>query len=147
MEVGIGLPAAIPGAERQQILDWAREAERRGFSTLGMIDRIVFPNYEPMVALAAAAAVTERIRLMTSILITTLRTNTALLAKVAASIDNLSGGRLTLGVAVGRRPDDFEVSGVDLDGRGDFFERQIDEMRRIWSGEKLGYAGGIGPRR
>jgi len=69
MEVGIGLPATIPGVERQQLLEWARRAEARGFSSLGTIDRIVYPNYEPLIALAAAAAVTERIRLATTILI------------------------------------------------------------------------------
>src|SRR5215213_3433682 len=69
MEVGIGLPVTIPGVERQQLLEWARRAEARGFSSLGTIDRIVYPNYEPLIALAAAAAVTERIRLATTILI------------------------------------------------------------------------------
>jgi alkanesulfonate monooxygenase SsuD/methylene tetrahydromethanopterin reductase-like flavin-dependent oxidoreductase (luciferase family) len=145
MDIGIGLPATIPGVERQQVLDWSREAERRGFSSLGTIDRLVYPNYEPLIALAAAAAVTERIRLLTSILITPLRTNTVLLAKEAATLDALSGGRLVLGVAVGGRDDDFEASGIEMRGRGERFERQIEEMKRIWSGEKLGYAGEIGP--
>ena len=63
MEVGIGLPATIPGVERRQLLEWARRAEARGFSSLGTIDRIVYPNYESLIALAAAAAVTERIGL------------------------------------------------------------------------------------
>ena len=61
MELGIGLPNAVPGTTGEQLTDWARAAEDAGFSTLGTIDRIVFPNYEPVVALSAAAAVTERI--------------------------------------------------------------------------------------
>ena len=65
MDVGIGLPATIAGVEREQLLDWARRAEARGFSSLGTIDRLVYGNYEPLIALAAAAAVTERIRLAT----------------------------------------------------------------------------------
>lgn len=138
MEIGIGLPATIPGVERQQLLDWARAADQRGFSSLGALDRVVYPNYEPMIALAAAAAVTERIRLMTSIVITPLRTNTALLAKEAASVDHLSGGRLVLGIAVGGREDDFEASGADFSGRGERFERQIEEMKQIWSGDEIG---------
>jgi alkanesulfonate monooxygenase SsuD/methylene tetrahydromethanopterin reductase-like flavin-dependent oxidoreductase (luciferase family) len=138
MDVGIGLPATIPGVERQQLLDWAREAEKRGFSSLGVIDRIVYPNFEPLLTLTAAAAVTERIRLMTSILITPLRPNTALLAKQAATLDRLSGGRFVFGIAVGVREDDFEASGVDFAGRGTRFERQIEEIKRIWSGEEIG---------
>ena len=68
-EVGIGLPSTIPGVEREQLLEWARRAESRGFSSLGTIDRIVYGNYDPLIALAAAGAVTERIRLATTILI------------------------------------------------------------------------------
>ena len=92
MDVGIGLPATIPGANREQILEWARKAEQRGFSSLGTIDRVVYANYEPLIALAAAAAVTERIRLATTILLAPNRANGALLAKQAASVDALSAG-------------------------------------------------------
>jgi hypothetical protein len=51
MQVGIGLPNAVPGTTGEQLRDWAREAEDAGFSVLGTIDRIVYPNYEPIVAL------------------------------------------------------------------------------------------------
>ncbi len=111
MDVGIGLPNAVRGVEREGIVDWARRAEDAGFSTLGTIDRVAYPNFEPLIALAAAAAVTERIGLLTDILIAPLRSNTALLAKQAATIDRLSRGRLTLGLAVGGREDDYELSG------------------------------------
>src|SRR3954471_15908433 len=118
MDVGIGLPTTIPGVTGPQVLEWARRAEARGFSSLGTIDRVVYANYEPLIALAAAAAVTERIRLSTTILPATNRAHGRLLAKQAASIDALSDGRLVLGVAVGGREDDYEVSGVDFHTRG-----------------------------
>src|SRR3954451_11380493 len=140
MEVGIGLPTTIPGVTGEQVLEWARRAEARGFSSLGTIDRIVYGNYEPLIALAAAAGVTERIRLATTIMIAPYRANGALVAKQAASLDRLSGGRLTLGVAVGGREDDFEVSGVDFHTRGARFDTMLAEWVRIWEGET-----GIGP--
>jgi alkanesulfonate monooxygenase SsuD/methylene tetrahydromethanopterin reductase-like flavin-dependent oxidoreductase (luciferase family) len=145
MEVGIGLPATIPGVERDQLLEWARRAEARGFSTLGAIDRIVYSNLEPLTTFAAAAAVTERIRLTTAILIAPLRVNTALLAKQAATVDRISGGRLVLGLAVGGREDDFSAGDVEFRDRGRRFDRQLDEMKRIWAGEERGHAGAIGP--
>lgn len=140
MDVGIGLPNAVREVDRAGIVDWAQRAERAGFSSLGTLDRIVYPNYESLISLAAAAAVTERIGLVTDILIAPLRSNTALFAKQAATIDSLSGGRLTLGLAVGGRPDDFEASGIDFSQRGRSFQRQLDEMTAVWKGER-----GIGP--
>jgi alkanesulfonate monooxygenase SsuD/methylene tetrahydromethanopterin reductase-like flavin-dependent oxidoreductase (luciferase family) len=140
MNVGIGLPNAVRGVDRTGIVDWAQRAERVGFSSLGTLDRLVYPNYESLIALAAAAAVTDRIGLVTDVLIAPLRSNTALFAKQAATIDSLSGGRLTLGLAVGGRPDDFEVSGVDFSRRGRIFEQQLDEMTAVWKGER-----GVGP--
>jgi alkanesulfonate monooxygenase SsuD/methylene tetrahydromethanopterin reductase-like flavin-dependent oxidoreductase (luciferase family) len=145
MEIAIGLPNAVPGTTGEQLTGWAREAEARGFSSLGTIDRLVYPNYEPLIALAAAAAVTERIRLATTILIAPYRQNTPLLAKQALTVDALSGGRLVLAVAIGAREDDYEASGVPLQGRGETLDRQLEEMKRIWAGEERGAAGAIGP--
>ena len=140
MDVGIGLPNAVLEVDRAGIVDWARRADAAGFSSLGTLDRIVYPNYESLIALAAAAAVTERIKLLTDILIAPLHSNTALLAKQVATIDHLSEGRMVLGVAVGGRPDDFAVSGVDPTRRGSIFDRQLATMTAIWAGE-----GGVGP--
>jgi alkanesulfonate monooxygenase SsuD/methylene tetrahydromethanopterin reductase-like flavin-dependent oxidoreductase (luciferase family) len=140
MDVGIGLPNAVRGVDRAGIVEWARRAEAAGFSSLGTIDRIVYANYESLIALAAAAAVTERIRLVTDILTSPLRTSTALLAKQAATLDSLSGGRLVLGLAPGSRMDDYEISGADFHRRGRTLDRQLDDLERLWRGE-----GGVGP--
>jgi alkanesulfonate monooxygenase SsuD/methylene tetrahydromethanopterin reductase-like flavin-dependent oxidoreductase (luciferase family) len=133
LEIGIGLPTTIPGATREQVLEWARRADAAGFSSLGTIDRLVYPNYEPLIALAGAAAVTERIRLATTVLLAPLRANAALFAKQAASLQALSNGRLVLGLAVGGRGDDFEASGVPMEGRGTRLTEMLEEIKRVWA--------------
>jgi alkanesulfonate monooxygenase SsuD/methylene tetrahydromethanopterin reductase-like flavin-dependent oxidoreductase (luciferase family) len=145
MQIGVGLPATIPGVSGSDLVDWARAAESYDFASLGVIDRLVYSNHEPLVTLAAAAAVTERIKLMTSVLVVPMRAHAALLAKQAATVDRLSGGRLTLGMAVGGYEDDYEASNVPFAGRGRRFDEMLDEMTRIWAGESRGFAGAIGP--
>src|SRR4051794_27993299 len=138
MDVAIGLPATIPGVEGDQGLEWARRAEARDFSSLGTIDRVVYRNYEPLLALAAAAGATQRIRLATTVLLAPLRANAALLAKQAATVDHLSGGRLVFGVAVGGREDDYEVSGIDFHTRGKRFDEMLETFAEVWSSDEIG---------
>jgi alkanesulfonate monooxygenase SsuD/methylene tetrahydromethanopterin reductase-like flavin-dependent oxidoreductase (luciferase family) len=150
MQVGIGLPNAVPGLTGPELKEFAHRADQAGFSSLGTIDRIAYPNLEPLVALAAAAAVTDRIRLATSILIAPYRVNATLVAKQAASVHRISGGRMVLGIAVGGREDDYEVSGVDFESRGGGnFERILHDIKHTWanSGESSGAAqhSGVGP--
>ena len=149
MDVGIGLPNAVPETTGAQLTDWARAAESAGFSSLGTIDRIAYPNLEPMVSLAAAAAVTERIKIATTILIAPTRVNAALLAKQAASVQKLSSGRMVLGIAVGGREDDFTASDADFDSRGEKFDAMLDQIKDVWagSGESSGAEAddGVGP--
>ena len=136
MELGIGLPNAVPGTTGKQLTDWARAAEEAGFNTLGTIDRIVYPNYEPIVALSAAAAVTERIRLATDVMLGPLRQNPALVAKQVLSLDALAGGgRAVLGIGLGGREDDYEVSGIDFSTRQDWIESALPKIRAIWNGD------------
>lgn len=145
MNIGIGLPAAIPGVKGELILDWARRADSAAFSSLGVADRVVYQNYESLITLAAAAGVTKRIRLMTAVLLAPLR-RTALLAKQAASLDALSNGRLTLGLGVGVREDDFLAAEVSFSDRGKRFEQQLALMTRIWSGRPVSETiGEVGP--
>jgi alkanesulfonate monooxygenase SsuD/methylene tetrahydromethanopterin reductase-like flavin-dependent oxidoreductase (luciferase family) len=145
MDIGIGLPSTIAGIPGRLIPEWAAAAERAGFSTLGTIDRVVYGNFEPLTTLAAAAAVTERIGLTTAILLAPYRGNGALLAKQLATVDNLAGGRLTVGIAVGGREDDYASTGVPFQERGRRFDGQLAEMRAVWAGEPRGFAGPIGP--
>ena len=126
---------AVPDTEGRTLVDWARQADEAGFSTLGTDRPARLPNYEELVSLAAAAAVTSRIRLTTSVLLSPLHSNAALFAKQAASIDRISGGRLVLGLGIGGREDDFSASGLTMAGRGRRFDEQLDEMKRIWAGE------------
>lgn len=138
MDIGIGLPNAVPGASGAQLTEWARRAEARGFSSLGTIDRVVYDNYDPLVALAAAAAVTERIGLCTSVLLAPLRPNAVLLAKQALSVHALSGGRLTLGLGLGAREDDYEASSVELGGRGRRLDEILEQIKETWDGGEVG---------
>ena len=145
MNVGVGLPSTIPGVQGSAIVEWAVKADEGPFSSLSVLDRLVYPNYEPMVVLGAAAAATHRIRLMTSILLAPLRSG-AMLAKQAASVDAISGGRLSLGLGIGGRPDDFVAGETDIATRGRRFDEQLAAMKRIWAGEPYNdEVGGIGP--
>jgi alkanesulfonate monooxygenase SsuD/methylene tetrahydromethanopterin reductase-like flavin-dependent oxidoreductase (luciferase family) len=138
MDLAIGLPNAVPGTTGDQLTEWARRAEARGFSSLGTIDRIAYENYEPITALAAAAAVTERIGLCTSVLLGPLRPNGAELAKRALSLHALSGGRFTLGIGIGGREDDYEVSGIEASGRGATLDEMLERIREVWDGDEIG---------
>jgi alkanesulfonate monooxygenase SsuD/methylene tetrahydromethanopterin reductase-like flavin-dependent oxidoreductase (luciferase family) len=146
LEIGIGLPNAVAGTSGDQLLEWARRAESRGFSTLGTIDRIAYDNYEPLATLAAAGAVTERIGLTTSVLLAPLRTNAVMLAKQALSVHALSGGRLTLGVGLGGRGDDYELSGEDTRGRGERLDDALDRIWEIWDSGEVGPHAAGNPR-
>lgn len=107
--------------------------------------RLVYPGYEALVSLAAAAAVTERVRLATQVLLAPWRLNAALLAKQVATVQHLSNGRMVLGIGLGAREDDYTASGITTEGRGNRLTEMIEEMLRIWEGEERGTAGGIGP--
>jgi alkanesulfonate monooxygenase SsuD/methylene tetrahydromethanopterin reductase-like flavin-dependent oxidoreductase (luciferase family) len=134
MQLGIGLPNTMAHeTDRALMLDWARRADEAGFAVLGTIDKPNFDSWDPLATLAGVAGVTERIRLATTILQLPNR-NEVLVAKQAAVVDQLSAGRLVLGLAQGGREDDFDAFGAEFRGRSDRFERQVARIREIWAG-------------
>ncbi len=138
MEIAIGLPNAVPGTTGRQLTEWARKAEMRGFSSLGTIDRVTYGNYEPLIALSAAAAVTERIGLTTAVLLAPLRVNGAMLGKQTLSLNALSGGRLTLGVGLGGRDDDYAAIGADMGNRAAEVEAILGRLTEVWADNTIG---------
>ena len=145
MKIGIGLPTSLPGASPELLLEWARRADAGPFSSLSVLDRLVYRNYDALMALSAAAAVTQRIGLVTAVLLAPLR-NAGVLAKQAATLDALSGGRFSLGLAVGIREEDFDLAPAVYRGRGKRFDEQLALMKRIWAGETVaGGEGVVGP--
>ena len=137
MNIGVGLPTTNPGATGELLLDWARRADAGPFSSVAVLDRVVYDSIEPFAALAATAGVTSRVRLATMIAIGPLRP-TALLAKQAGSVHALSGGRLTLGLAVGARTEDYEAAGVEHRGRGRKLAEQLAYIRGDVDGDRVG---------
>jgi alkanesulfonate monooxygenase SsuD/methylene tetrahydromethanopterin reductase-like flavin-dependent oxidoreductase (luciferase family) len=131
MNVGIGLPTTTPGADADLLAGWAARADAGPFTSLAVLDRLVYDSLEPFAALAAAAAVTERIRLTTMIAIGPLR-GTAELLKQAGTLQVLAGGRLTLGLAVGARDDDYTAAGLSTAGRGRRLSEQLVALRGGW---------------
>lgn len=135
MDVGIGLPNTLP-ATGPTMVDWARRAEERGFATLATIDRIVYPSYDSLTSLAVAAGATSRIGLFTNILLAPLYPAVGL-AKASASLHAMSGGRLTLGLGVGGRPDDFAAMRATFKRRGRLMDETLDLLTRAWAGEEV----------
>jgi alkanesulfonate monooxygenase SsuD/methylene tetrahydromethanopterin reductase-like flavin-dependent oxidoreductase (luciferase family) len=145
MQTGVGLPATIPDVDPALILGWARQADAGPFSSLGIIDRLVYPNYEPLITLATAAGATQHIRLATTVLLAPLR-NAGIIAKQAASLDSLSGGRFTLGLGIGGRDDDFKAAPASFHDRGRRFEAQLEMIKKIWAGKPAADGvGSVGP--
>lgn len=135
MDIGIGLPSTLR-IDGPALVGWARRAEERGFARLATIDRIVYPTYDSITALAAAAGATSRIGIFPDILLAPLYPP-VWLAKAAASLQALSGGRLTLGVGVGGREDDYAAMGRPFGERGRLMDETLDLLRRAAAGEPV----------
>ena len=142
MEIGLALPTSTPHPRGDRLLGFARIADQGGLDSVWSIDRLVFPTAEALATLAAAAAVTTRVKLGTDVLISTTREPVQLAAQVA-TIDVLSNGRMLLGVGVGSRAEDYTAAGRDFHTRGRRMEQDVATMRRVWAGESV--VDGFGP--
>jgi alkanesulfonate monooxygenase SsuD/methylene tetrahydromethanopterin reductase-like flavin-dependent oxidoreductase (luciferase family) len=136
VEIGIGIPNSVVGTSGRQLLDWARRADQVGFSSLASIGAVSYPNYEELTVLAAAGAVTQRIRLVSNVLIAPAR-NVAELAKQAATVQQITDGRLTLGLGVGWRESDYTLTGRNFHTRGREFDAQLSALQHAWQGQPL----------
>jgi alkanesulfonate monooxygenase SsuD/methylene tetrahydromethanopterin reductase-like flavin-dependent oxidoreductase (luciferase family) len=133
MKIGIGLPNNVAGAPGPLMVDWARRAEHRGFESVTTIDRLVYPSLDSIVALALAAGATTDLALVTNVLLAPLYPP-AILAKQLETLALAAGDRLTVGVAVGARADDYLAAGVDFDRRGRLLDEEVTAMREAWRG-------------
>jgi alkanesulfonate monooxygenase SsuD/methylene tetrahydromethanopterin reductase-like flavin-dependent oxidoreductase (luciferase family) len=135
MEIGMNLPAMVPGWNRDDVLGWCRAIDAGPYSSLAVGERINFPNPAAMVALSAAAAVTERVRIMPYVMILPMR-NEVGIAKEFATLDVISGGRLCLGVGAGAREEDYLAMGAPFGKRRlSQLQEQVATMRRVWQDE------------
>jgi alkanesulfonate monooxygenase SsuD/methylene tetrahydromethanopterin reductase-like flavin-dependent oxidoreductase (luciferase family) len=139
LQVGVGLPNAVPGSAPETLVEWARRADAGPFSSVGVVDRVCYEGFDALTSLATAAAVTTRVKLTTMVLIAPLRP-AAVLAKEAATIHAISGGRLVLGVGLGARRDDYDQAGASFRGRGARLSRQLETLRASWEGADAGPA-------
>lgn len=162
LKIGAKLPHSGALPSRIGIGPMAAELEAAGFDSIWVSDHVVFPTevrsrypfssdgritwavdadyLEPIVVLSAAAQATHRAELGTAVLILPMR-NPVLLAKQAATIDAMSGGRLVLGVGVGWLREEFEALGADFDARGAVLDEWLEIVRRCWTGHVEPFAG------
>ena len=144
MRVGVSLPVRELGNDMGAIREFAQAADEIGYAHLRVPDQVLRPRsgplHEPMMLLAWAAAVTERIELVPSVIVTPAR-QTVLLAKQAAELDVLTGGRVRLGVGVGGSADEYAALNQDFGTRGARVEEQLDLMRALWTQEQVDFEG------
>ena len=151
MKIGVVFPQVEIGNDPAAIHDWAQAVEAMGYTHILTFDHVLganppshpglkgpytyrHPFHEPFVLFGFLAAATRLVELVTGIVILPQR-QTALVAKQAATVDVLSGGRLRLGVAVGWNFVEYEALGEDFKTRGQRIEEQIEMLRTLWTRE------------
>ena len=158
MELGVTLPVVEFGADFGAVRDFVQAAEDLGYTHLRILDHVLGADpqqhpevprfaythqsylHEPLTLMGYLAAITSKINLVTGILILPQR-QTALVAKQAAEVDVLSGGRLRLGLGVGWNPVEYEALGENFHNRGRRYEEQIEVLRALWTQEVVSFEG------
>ena len=144
MKVGVSLPVRELGNDMGAIREFAQAADEIGYTHLRVPDQVLRPGsgalHEPMMLLAWVAAVTERIELVPSVIVAPAR-QTVLLAKQAAELDILTGGRVRLGVGVGGSADEYAALNQDFGTRGARVEEQLELMCALWTEEQVDFEG------
>lgn len=135
MRIGMTIPFMEPGWNREAMKAWALEIDCGPWASVAMGERITFVNPEFMTSLAATAAWTERVELISTISVLTMH-NPVLMAKQFATIDVISNGRLTVGIGTGGRKEDYESIGADwANHRMAKLQDNANIMRRVWLGD------------
>ncbi|HZQ56992.1 MAG TPA: LLM class flavin-dependent oxidoreductase [Acidimicrobiales bacterium] len=133
MDIAMTLPTMLPHG-RRELLAWCRGVDEGPWSSLAVPERVTYTSHSLTVQLSAAAALTERVRLWTTLIILPAH-NEVQVAKDVASVDRLCDGRLTVGVGVGGREQDYRAIGGDFGRRWQRMDDQLARMRRIWAQE------------
>ena len=138
--IGLAFVNPAPLTKPELVVNFAKKCEAMGAHSMWTIDRIAYDNLEPLTILGAAAGATQKIRLGTSVLLPALR-HPALLAKIVATLDFISNGRITLGVGFGSRESDFTAVEVPYEGRGSRVVESVQLMKRLWTEENVTHKG------
>ncbi|MEM7411581.1 MAG: LLM class flavin-dependent oxidoreductase [Myxococcota bacterium] len=134
MKIGLCFPYTQPTLDRATMLDWYRRVDEGPFSTLSCGERMIGPSVEMSSTLAAAAAVTERVRIAPTLYVLPMHP-AVFVAKQAATLDLISGGRVTVTVGVGGRPHDYRCMEAEVERKQAHMAQQVAQMRAIWRGE------------
>lgn len=134
MDIGIALPTMCRGYTRAATVDWSKLADEGPFASISCGERMTFHNPEMWTTMAAAAAVTERARILLNVAVLPAHPP-ALVAKQVATLDVLSEGRVTLGVGVGAREHDYRSLNAGFDRRHAKLDDGVAELRSLWAGK------------
>ncbi len=136
MKVGLCLPYMKSECKREQLLQWFRRLDQGPFSTISCGERVIGGAFDMRILVAAAAACTERIRIMPTLYVMPMH-SAARVAKEIATLDVLTDGRLSVTLGVGGREEDFRIIGASFDNRHERMDEQVAQMRQIWNDEPI----------